>query len=104
MLLITLSSPVVISGYIVTFLTFAGKLKNSFSSGLIGGLLGSVIAYSLIAIVSGFVGEKIKKLDEKKYYLFLKLLNTIAGILLGGFAVVLIANFAINAFKIFLLK
>ena len=104
MLLITLSSPVVISGYIITFLTFADKLKNSFSSGLIGGLLGSVIAYSLIAIGSGIVGEKIKKLDEKKYYLFLKLLNIIAGILLGGFAVILITNFAVNAFKIFLLK
>ena len=104
MLLITLSSPVVISGYIITFLTFADKIKTSFLSALLGGLLGCTIAYSLVALVSGIVGDNVKKIDEKKYKLFLKFLNRTAGILLGGFACILIANFAVNMLKIFLLK
>ena len=104
MLLITLSSPVVISGYIITFLTFADKIRTSFFSALLGGLLGCTIAYLLVAIISGIVGDNMKKIDEKKYKVFLNFLNRTAGILLGGFACILIANFGVNMWKMFLLK
>lgn len=93
MFAITLSSPVVISGYVITFLTFANELKKSFFSGFIGGLLGAIIAYSIIAIISGLIGNKIKHIDNKTYFTTLNTLNRIAGILLGSFAVVLVFNF-----------
>ena len=93
MFAITLSSPVVISGYVITFLTFANELKKSFFTGFIGGLLGAVIAYGLIAIVSGLIGNKIKHIDNTKYFTILNVLNKIAGILLGSFAIVLAINF-----------
>ena len=92
MFFITLSSPVVISGYVITFLTFANVLQKSFISGLLGGLCGAVLAYTLIAIVSGAVGNKVKNLDEDKYFYVLSVLNKIAGTLLGGCAILLIVN------------
>lgn len=92
MFFITLSSPVVISGYVITFLTFSNILKKSFISGLFGGLCGAILAYSIVAIVSGVVGNRVKRLDKDKYFCVLLVLNKVAGILLGGFSVFLIIN------------
>ena len=92
MFFITLSSPVVISGYVITFLTFANVLQKSFISGLFGGLCGAVLAYTLVALVSGIAGNKVKNLDEDKYFYVLSVLNKIAGTLLGGCAILLIVN------------
>ena len=100
MMIITLSSPVVISGYVITFLTFAELVRQSFVSGCLGGLSATIIAYSLVAIVSGVIGDKVQqKVDKNKYYMFLKILNKIAGCLLGGFALMLIGNFVRTAVK-----
>ena len=93
MLVISLSSPVALSGYIITFLTFGEKFKYHFVSSFVGGLFGSIVAYMSVAIVSGMIGNCIKKIDEKKYLKVLKILNKVAGFLLGFFASVLIINF-----------
>ena len=52
----------------------------------------SIIVLIIAAIVSGIVGNKVKNLDEDKYFYVLSVLNKIAGTLLGGCAILLIVN------------
>ena len=93
MFIITLSSPVVITGYSITFLTFSNVVKQSFISSIIGGISASIIAYSLVAIVSGILGSRIKKLSREKYVKFLIVLNKIVAVLLFIFALIALFNF-----------
>ena len=101
MFTITLSSPVVIAGYSITFLTFAGAVRKSFLSAILGGIIAAIIAYSLIAIVFGLLGKKIKKLPKEKYLKLLVILNKTASVLLLGFASITLFNFFRTIFLIF---
>lgn len=93
MFCITLSSPVVIAGYSITFLTFADKVRVSFVSALLGGVCGATIAYTMIAVFFGLLGKKILALGPKKYKVILSTLNKIAAVLLFAFASVIVVNF-----------
>jgi hypothetical protein len=93
MFCITLSSPVVIAGYSITFLTFADKVRLSFVSALLGGVCGATIAYTMIAVFFGLLGKKILALGPKKYKVILSTLNKIAAVLLFVFAAVIVVNF-----------
>ena len=93
MFCITLSSPVVIAGYSITFLTFAEKVRLSFISAFLGGVCGATIAYSLIALCFGFLGKKILSLGQNKYNYILSFLNKTAAVLLLCFALAVIVKF-----------
>ena len=101
MCIITLSSPVVIAGYSITFLTFASSVKQSLFSSLLGGVCAAILAYTLIAVVFGAIGNNIKKLGDKTYFKLLKILNKTAGMLLCGFASLTIKNFVKEILNIF---
>ena len=93
MFFITLSSPVVIAGYSVTFLSVSDMVKDNFFSAFFGGVSASIVAYSSIAIVFGLLGKKISKMNFSTKNKILLILNKIAGSLLLTFAVILIFNF-----------
>ena len=101
MFTITLSSPVVIAGYSITFLTFASFVRKSFFSAISGGVIAAIIAYSLIAIVFGLLGKKIRKLQKEKYLKLLVILNKTASVLLLGFASITLFNFFRTIFLMF---
>jgi threonine/homoserine/homoserine lactone efflux protein len=93
MLIITLSSPVVITGYSITFLTFASYVKRSFMSSLIGGICGALIAYFLVVVFFSFLGERIKKLKAGTYLKVLTVLNRSSSFLLIMFATIMAYKF-----------
>ena len=101
MFVITLSSPVVIAGYSITFLTFASSVRKSLLSALCGGFCAAIIAYVLIAIVFGLIGSNIRKLEIQKYFKILKILNKIACVLLCSFASITIFNFFKELYAMF---
>ena len=101
MLIITLSSPVVITGYGITFLTFASYVKRSFLSSLFGGICGALIAYFLIVVFFSFLGERIKKLKKDTYLRVLTFLNRISSSLLIMFAMVMVYKFFKTVFTLF---
>ena len=100
MFIITLSSPVVITGYSITFLTFSNVVRQSFFSSLIGGISGAIVAYSLVAIVFGLLGGRIKKISKEKYLKFLIILNKIVAVLLLLFASFTLFNFVRTILRI----
>jgi len=102
MFFITLSSPVVIAGYSITFLSVVNVVEKYFWSSIFGGVCAATIAYSLVAIAFGFIGLKINNFSEDKKYKILNILNKIAGTLLSGFATLLIFNFAKETIKRFI--
>ena len=100
MFCITLSSPVVIAGYSITFLTFADKVSVSFVSALLGGIFGATIAYTIIAVSFGLLGKKILALGPKKCKIILSTLNKIAAVLLFTFASLIVVNFVREVVKL----
>ena len=102
MFTITLSSPIVIAGYSITFLTFASAVRKSFFSAIFGGITSAIIAYSLIAVVFGLLGKKIKKLQKEKYLKLLVIFNKTASVLLLGFASITLFNFFRTIFLMFI--
>ena len=102
MFFITLSSPVVIAGYSITFLSVVGVVEKYFWSSIFGGVFAAIIAYSLVAIVFGFISIKIHNFNENTKYKILSILNKIAVTLLSGFALLLIFNFIKETAKRFI--
>ena len=93
MFTITLSSPVAITGYVITFLTFADAVRKSFVFSFLGGMCASTLAYSSIAIAFGLLGKKFKKMKKDKYAKFLQTLNRVASVLLLSFASITLFKF-----------
>ena len=94
MFAITLSSPIAITGYVITFLTFASVVKQSLLFSWLGGVCAAVIAYTIVALFFGFLGGKFKKMKKEKYVKYLTILNRSSSILLIGFASITLFKFA----------
>ncbi len=93
MFTITLSSPIAITGYVITFLTFANVVKQSLLFSWLGGVCAAIIAYTMVAFCFGFLGKKFKKMKKDRYVKYLTILNRSSAVLLLGFASITLFKF-----------